>query len=400
MMSEKDNLQEADGINEKTAEDKTEKIALADPSEELIEAEEHPMADSEVAHEDKVSEAEMTEADKEVVESITEVPEARQEALDEEAETSENDTDKKTDGPASDYIEQKDYRSMDMEALVGELVELLKHDKVHVLKQHVEGIKASFNKQFSKLLETQKQQFLAEGGNSIDFRFDYPLKARFNALIKDYRERRQAYYQNLEKTLNTNLENRLEIIEEIKKLLNAEEDINTTYKHFKALQERWRNAGPIPRDRYNNVWNNYHHHVENFYDFLHLNRDLRELDFKHNLEQKLKIIERAEELAEDDDSNRAFRELQVLHKMWKEELGPVAKDHREEIWERFKKATKQIHEKRQVYFKELDKAYVQNLEKKHEIINKIKEIAEDTLDNHAAWQKKDQDCRSPQAGIL
>ena len=111
----------------------------------------------------------------------------------------------------------------------------------------------------------------------------------------------------------------MDIIEDIKGLINVEETINTTYKHFNQLKESWRNSGPIPRNKYHNVWNNYHHHVEIFYDFLHLNRDLRDLDFKHNLEQKLKIIERAEELAKDDNSNRAFREIQALHKIWKEE---------------------------------------------------------------------------------
>jgi BMFP domain-containing protein YqiC len=170
--------------------------------------------------------------------------------------------------------------------------------------------------------------------------------------------------------------------------LNVEENINTTYKHFKQLQEDWKNAGPIPRDKYNNVWNNYHHHVERFYDFLHLNRDLRDLDFKHNLDQKLKLIDRAEELSKDDNSNRAFRELQALHKIWKEELGPVERERREEIWERFSAATKLIHEKRQLYFKEVDKVYEKNLELKCDIINQIDAITSNDSNNHSAWQKK------------
>ncbi|NNF81715.1 MAG: DUF349 domain-containing protein, partial [Flavobacteriaceae bacterium] len=265
---------------------------------------------------------------------------------------------------------------------------ILKTEKIQHLKKPVEQIRMAFNKQFGALLEQKKAEFLEGGGNSIDFRFDFPLKKRFNVLFKTFRDERKDYYQNLEKSLKANLENRLEIIDEIKGLLNVEENINTTYKNFKALQERWRNAGPIPRDRYNNVWNNYHHHVENFYDFLHLNRDLRDLDFKHNLEQKTKIIERAEELASDEDSNRAFRELQALHKMWKEELGPVAKEFREELWERFRAATKIIHEKRQAYYADLDQAYQKNLEKKHDIISQIEKVTEDNGNNHSAWQKK------------
>src|SRR5690606_1012143 len=166
------------------------------------------------------------------------------------------------------------------------------------------------------------------------------------------------------------------------------QNINTTYKHFKELQERWRNTGPIPRDKYNNAWNSYHHHVEMFYDFLHLNRDLRDLDFKHNLEQKVKIIERAEELAQDTDVMRAFRELQELHKMWKEELGPVDREYREAIWERFKASTKIINDKRQTYYQEIDKSYEKNLEIKLDIINKINDINNQETKSHGAWQSK------------
>ena len=171
-------------------------------------------------------------------------------------------------------------------------------------------------------------------------------------------------------------------------MLGVEENINTTYNHFKEIQEKWRTAGPIPRDRYNNVWNTYHHHVENFYDFLHLNREFRDMDFKHNLEQKLKVIDRAEELAQEKDVNRAFRELQMLHKMWKEELGPVAKEYRDDIWERFSTATKSIHDKRQDYFANLDSIHEKNWERKKEIIIKIKEIADQDIDSHGKWQQK------------
>ncbi|NQX85885.1 MAG: DUF349 domain-containing protein [Flavobacteriaceae bacterium] len=285
-------------------------------------------------------------------------------------------------------IEEKDYHTMSMDELVDELSTLVSNENIQIVRAQVETVKNEFSAKFSALLEEKKEEFLASGGNSIDFRFNNPLKARFNVLYKDYKDRKQAYYKTLEKSLKDNFDSRLEIIEEIKNLLNVEENINTTYKHFKALQERWKNTGPIPRDKYNNVWNNYHHHVENFYDFLHLNRDLRDLDFKHNLEKKQKIVARAQELAKDDNTNRAFRELQVLHKLWKEELGPVAKEFRDEIWEKFSTATKAIHEKRQEYFADLDKSYEKNLEKKNEIIAQIDTIAQDATNNHGAWQKK------------
>ncbi|WP_062059528.1 DUF349 domain-containing protein [Aquimarina longa] len=285
-------------------------------------------------------------------------------------------------------IEKKDYHAMNKEELIKELQNLVKNEKIQAIREHVEEIKNEFNEKFNEEVEQKKEEFLAEGGNLIDFYYSTPIKKEFNSIYFDYKEKRNAYYQNLKKDLQENLNKRLELIEELKGLLNIDENINTTYNHFKNIQERWRNAGAIPRDKYNTVWNTYHHHTENFYDFLHLNREFRDLDFKHNLDQKLKIIERATELAQETDVNRAFRELQLLHKMWKEDLGPVGKEYREPIWEKFSALTKQIHENRQKHFKNLDKVYEQNLEVKREIITKIIEVGQDHPKNHSGWQQK------------
>ncbi|GHA43961.1 hypothetical protein GCM10007103_26480 [Salinimicrobium marinum] len=285
-------------------------------------------------------------------------------------------------------IARKDYHSMSKEQLVDELEKLVKNEKVQAIKEHVEEIRAEFNAKFDEEVEQKKEDFLADGGNIIDFHYSTPLKKQFNSVYFDYKEKRNKYYQQLKQDLNKNLEKRVEIIEELKGLIDVEENINTTYNHFKELQERWRTAGAIPRDKYNTVWNTYHHHVENFYDFLHLNREFRDLDFKHNLEQKLKIISRAEELTQEKDTNRAFRELQMLHKMWKEDLGPVEREYREDIWQKFSDATKKIHDQRQEYFAQQEKEYEKNLEKKEEIIEKIREIAETKYSSHKQWQQK------------
>ena len=282
----------------------------------------------------------------------------------------------------------KEYDTMSLESLAIELEKLLKNEKVQAIKSHVDKINAEFKTKFQALLDEKKEDFLNDGGNEIDFYYSSPIQKRFKEAYRAYRKKVNDHYKSLEKNLKQNLADKLEIIEELKGLLNLEENINTTYKHFKELQERWRNTGPIPRDKYNNAWNSYHHHVERFYDFLHLNRDLRDLDFKHNLEKKLLIIERAEELAKDDNVMRAFRELQELHKMWKEELGPVGREHREEIWERFKVATKTINDKRQLYYKDIDKIHEKNLEVKLQIIANIDAINAQESNSHGAWQKK------------
>ena len=284
------------------------------------------------------------------------------------------------------HIPFLDYHAMSMENLVGELQRLVKNEKVQAINKHVNSIKHEFDLKFQEFIEHKKEEFIAGGGNEIDFRYNSVTKRQFNEVYKEFREKRDAYYRNLEQQLKQNLENRLTLIEKLKGLVNVEEDINTTYKNFKDIQEKWRNAGPIPRNSYNDVWRTYHHHVEIFYDFLHLNRELRDLDFKHNLEEKIKLIQRAENLQSESDLGKAFRELQTLHKIWKEEVGPVAKEQREEIWKRFSAATKAMHSRRQEHFAKLEASYEINLEKKNGIISQILEVAENVATNHKEIQ--------------
>lgn len=283
--------------------------------------------------------------------------------------------------------EEVDYHAMSKKELIVEFKKLLQEKPIHTLKNPVEEIKTEFHAKFTEEVEQKKEEFLAEGGNLIDFQYTTPLKQEFNSLYFDFKEKRNNHYKNLKRDLQENLSKRLQLIEELKGLLNIEENINTTYKHFKEIQEKWHTAGPIPRDNYNMVWNTYRHHVENFYDFLHLNREFRDMDFKHNLEQKLKIIGRTEELAQEEDMGKAFRELQMLHKMWKEDVGPVAKEHRDEVWDKFSNATKVLHDKRQAYLQEMEAAFDTNFDLKKVIVEKIVEITKNTKPNHKAWQQ-------------
>ncbi|MDG1573217.1 DUF349 domain-containing protein [Robiginitalea sp. M366] len=284
------------------------------------------------------------------------------------------------------HIPFLDYHALSMENLVGELQRLLRTEKVQAIRRHAEAIKTEFDLKFQDFLEHKKEEFIDRGGNEADFRYNSVTKRQFNELYAEYREKRNQYYRSLDQQLKENLENRLAIIEQLKSLVNVEEDMNSTYKTFKDLQEAWRNAGPIPRTRYNDVWRTYHHHVEIFYDFLHLNRELRDLDFKHNLEEKEKLVARAEALANEPDLNKAFRELQTLHKVWKEELGPVAKEERQAIWDRFSAATKAMHQRRQDYHKVQEERYEANLAAKQEIISKIEAEAGQVADNHRGIQ--------------
>ncbi|MDP5062050.1 MAG: DUF349 domain-containing protein [Maribacter sp.] len=293
-----------------------------------------------------------------------------------------------TDTEKRHEIPMPDYHEMSMENLVGELQRLVNNEKVQSIRKHVDSIKDEFNQKFDELLEEKKEEFISNGGNEIDFRYNSVDKKQFNEVYTDYRDKRNQHYKSLEKSHKENLAYRLDLIEQLKSLVNVEEDINTTYNNFKDIQAKWRHAGAIPRADYTDVWKTYHHHIEIFYDFLNINRDLRDLDFKHNLEEKTKIVARAEELSKEPDLNRAFRELQVLHKIWKEDLGPVGKDHREAIWDSFSAATKIIHERRQDYFKNLDQIKEENLARKQAIIAEINELSANVSSNHGTLQQQ------------
>ncbi|MBF6608036.1 MAG: DUF349 domain-containing protein [Flavobacterium sp.] len=284
-------------------------------------------------------------------------------------------------------IPMLDYDSMDMETLVEELAKLVIVEKVMSVKEHVENIRHAFFSKYNQLLEDKREEFASENPDTTEeFQFQFPLKMTFDNLYHQYKDRKNAHFKSLQTNLQTNLENRLAIVEELKDLINPSENIKDTLKHFNELRDRWKHAGPIPKDKYNHVWNNYHFHVENFYDYLHLDREARDIDFKHNLEQKQKIIARVEELVNEPDVNKAFRELQDLHRIWKEDIGPVSREHREEIWNRFSELTRQMHDKREVLFGQLRAREQQNLERKNEIISQLQAIAAEPITAHSQWQ--------------
>ena len=283
-------------------------------------------------------------------------------------------------------IPMLDYDTLSLEELVDELEKLVANEKVMSVKDHVEELKKSFLAKYHHLIEEKKEEFLAENTDpNEDFQYHSPTKLKFDKYYSLFRDTKNTHFKSLQTNLKTNLENRLAIVEELKELINPQENIKDTLKQFNELRERWKNAGSIPKDKYNHVWNNYHFHVENFYDYLHLDREARDLDFKHNLEQKQKIVARVEELVLEVDVNKAFRELQDLHKIWKEDIGPVSREFRDDIWNKFSDLTKQMHDKREVLFENMRGTELENLEKKKEIIAKIEVLATEKVNAHSQW---------------
>lgn len=281
----------------------------------------------------------------------------------------------------------KEYSKKTFEELIFEFEKILKTDKISSVKEDAELIRSAFNKKHNQLLKEKKDLFIKEGGNEIDFEYHSNDKKTFDKLFQTYRKRKSEHYKSVEQNLKVNLEKRKELITELKSLIGIDQSINTTYQQFKKLQESWRNVGSIPRTEANNIWKTYHHHVERFYDFLHLNRELRELDFKFNYEQKTMLIEQAEKLATHADPSRAFRDLQRLHRRWKDELGPVAKEHKEDLWDRFSAATKKVHENRQFYLNNLETFFKENLAKKLELIESMQKILLEEADSHKEWSR-------------
>ncbi|MDG1342789.1 MAG: DUF349 domain-containing protein [Flavobacteriaceae bacterium] len=275
---------------------------------------------------------------------------------------------------------------LSIDALVDLLSNVTTRDDWFKNHKQIQSINSVFEEKFQADLEINKQSFIKEGGNEIDFYFKPEYKKKFDQIGYDYREKRRNHYKSQEATQKVNLEKKKAIIEEIKNLINIEQNINTIYNSFRALQESWYNTGPIPRADNQNIWETYKHHIERFYDFLHLNRELRDLDFKHNYEEKLKIIEQAEALQQVPDIVRASRDLNTLHQLWKNDLGPVAKEHSEDLWNRFQEASRVIQSKRQTYQKDMVGAMKENLEKKETLLKEMKSLTESPLDTHKAWQ--------------
>lgn len=285
-------------------------------------------------------------------------------------------------------IEILDYETLTMEQLTSELEKLVVVEKVMSVKNHIEDIKKAFSSKYNHFIEEKKEEFLASNPDPLEsFEYHFPLKSKFDQLYYQYKDKKTTHFKKLQNDLKGNLEVRLQIVEELKSIIDPQNNMKDSVRQFNDLKERWKNAGPIPKDKYNHVWNNYHFHLENFYDYLHLDREARDQEFKHNLELKLKIIDRVSDLAQSTDVNKAFKELQGLHKIWKEDIGPVSKEHRDAIWNKFSEATKLILDKRENILESQREREAKNLELKSEIINQIKEINTIKVSTHDEWQK-------------
>ncbi|MGB0527314.1 MAG: DUF349 domain-containing protein [Flavobacteriaceae bacterium] len=288
----------------------------------------------------------------------------------------------------AEELQEFDYTTLDLDGLVDKLQYLIENYEIQKISKHVRAIKEAFDFELRKEQKIALDQFVADENNEIDFKFESPQQNAFEKLHKKFRDEKRKFNRQFEKQLEENLITKKEIISQIKDLIATDENLNSTFKAFKELQEQWKSTGPVPKLVNDDLWKTYHHHVERFYDFVYLNKELRDRDFKHNYQEKLKIVEKAEQLSEEKDFRRAYAELQVLHKIWKEDLGPVAKEQREEIWERFSAATKVMHNKKQEFQKVLDLEFEENLKQKNTVIDQIAHLVRNMANNHSKVQNQ------------
>ncbi|MBK8806368.1 MAG: DUF349 domain-containing protein [Bacteroidales bacterium] len=285
------------------------------------------------------------------------------------------------------FLNDVDFNTYSKQELISNFSDLLHLSDLQPVKNVAEEIKNAFYKQYKVERDEKLEAFKAEGGKDEDFAYHDTLEQEFKDLYQKYKDKRNKISQEIEKEKIDNLNKRTKIIEEIRILINKEESIEQTFKEFRNLQEQWKNIGSIPQNDVKNVWETYHHNVSKFYDYIKINKELRDLDLKKNLETKISICEQAEGLIIEESIVKAFSELQKLHDQWRE-IGPVLNDKKEEVWIRFKNATTQINKKHQDYFLELKDQERKNLEAKTHICEKIEEINTSEINSPKDWTDK------------
>ena len=276
------------------------------------------------------------------------------------------------------------YSEKNLAELVSLFEELVQNEERMKMSKEAEAIKAAFYKRLLKeKSEAPVAEAEAEEGAENPFA---AIEAGFKDLYNKYRKERAEYNQQLEKEREHNLVLKEAVIADLKALLEKQEDVNATFPEFREIQNRWKAVGAVPAQNYRNINETYQLYVEQFYDMVKINRELRDLDFKKNLEAKEQFCQAAEALAESDNIVEAFRELQKLHEEWKE-YGPVAKEHRESVWERFKAATAVINKRYQAHFEGLKEQQSENLAKKTVLCEKVEEIAAREVENSNQWNE-------------
>lgn len=285
-------------------------------------------------------------------------------------------------------LEPVDHIMLTKEELVKRLKYVLKDFPLENIKEEVEAIKSAFYKKHSAEVDDLKRKFIESG--ELEENFEAPadeLELKLKTYLNEFKERRAEFNKRLEDEKASNLQAKLDVIEGIKELINGQESLNETFQHFRELQEKWRNIGSIPQNRVHDLWETYNHTIENFYSYIKINKELRDLDLKKNKEAKIELCEKAEKLLLEPTIVKAFKTLQKYHEQWRE-IGPVPREEKEDIWTRFKEATSKINKRHQEYFEGLKDQLQKNLDAKTELCEKAEALAALELHSPKDWENK------------
>lgn len=272
--------------------------------------------------------------------------------------------------------------------LVEMLEETVKEGDVQSIKDKVSSIRLHFNKLNKEDLDNELEKFLQSGGEAESFQHvEDAVEQRFNEAMNLFKANRAKQNEDLEKQKIENLAAKQGILEELKQIIASDESLKKTYDDFRNLQDRWKEIGPVPSAENSNLWNTYHFLVEKFFDKVRIGRELRDLDMKKNLDAKIELCEKAEELLDEKSMTKSFKALQKLHDDWKE-IGPVPQDKKDEIWERFKAASDKINQIRREHYAKLQESQGANLEAKKTLCEKAEAVVNEEYTSMSAWQKK------------
>ena len=339
------------------------------------------------------AEAVVTETEEEAAASDVQVDFADEEAalaaqdagLELEGETAEEAEAEQMAGSAADTEDK--FTGRGKEELVALFTRMLEEQPVQSIRRDVEALKIAFYRIRRAEVEAARRKFIEEGGAEEDFAPAVDgVEVQLKELFKEYRRRRDEFIANLEAEKEKNLQVKLGIIEELKELVNSDETLNHTFNKFRELQQRWKDTGIVPQQHVKDLWETYNLHVENFYSFIKINKELRDLDLKKNYEQKVALCEQAEALVLEPSVVEAFHKLQKLHDEWRE-TGPVANEYKEALWERFKAASSRINKQHQEHFETLKGEQVKNLELKTGLCVATEELSSQPLTTRKEWNR-------------
>lgn len=354
------------------------KETTTEPDSETTKTVEKPMVEKEETTKEVVSE--------EISSAKTEESELSE--TKEEANTPSVDTKKESTEETKPTLDKVNLTTLSREDLVKRLKFITKDFEILEIKEEVEEIKAFFYKLYNEEVDELKKRFINSG--ELEENFAAPSDAfeiEIKELLKDFKHRKIEYSRNIEAEKEKNLIAKTEVIEAIKHLINRQESLNDTFNEFRSLQHKFHEIGSIPQSKVRDTWDTYNLHIENFYNYVKINKELRDLDLKKNLELKFDLCDKAEKLIDEPFVVNSFKALQKHHDSWRE-IGPIPKDKKDELWERFKAATTIINQKHQAYFEGIKDQLKENLKLKTDLCDKAEEILTEAAHSPKEWEEK------------